>query len=92
MADIDPLESRAHALLELHEAIQCVIRETRGFNERKQEIWCRICRNRDLEALHDPDCPIYLLHGAWEAVDLRELAQQRQEIEHLKAEKDARGA
>lgn len=52
----------------LQEAIQCVIRETRGFNERKQESWCKVCRYKDPlhTKLHDPDCPIYELHGAWE--------------------------
>jgi hypothetical protein len=52
----------------LHAAIQAVIRETRGFNERKQEAWCRICRYKDPlgTKLHDSDCPIYELHAAWE--------------------------
>ena len=50
----------------LHEAIQRVIRETRGFNERKQEAWCQVCNCRDGIRLHDPDCCIYELYGAWE--------------------------
>lgn len=52
----------------LHEAIQCVIRETRGFNERKQEAWCRVCHYKDPLGmkLHDPNCSIYELHAAWE--------------------------
>jgi hypothetical protein len=50
----------------LHAAIQRVIRETRGFNERKQEAWCTVCRNRDQHRLHNPECSIYELHGAWE--------------------------
>jgi hypothetical protein len=52
----------------LHAAIQCVIRETRDFNERKQQLSCRVCRYKDpLDIkLHDPDCSIYELHGAWE--------------------------
>lgn len=52
----------------LHAAIQCVIRETRGFSERKQEAWCRVCRYKDPLGmkLHDPNCSIYELHGAWE--------------------------
>ena len=58
----------------LQTAIQRVIRETRGFNERKQEAWCQVCRYKDplSEKLHDPECPIYELHGAWEEA----LAQQ----------------
>lgn len=53
---------------QLHAAIQCVIRETRGFSERKQEAWCQICRYEDPlgTRLHDPNCSIYELHGAWE--------------------------
>lgn len=52
----------------LHEAIQAVIRDTRDFNERKQEVRCRVCRYKDPlgTKLHDPDCPIYELHTAWE--------------------------
>lgn len=50
----------------LYEAIQCVIRETRGFNERKQEAWCRVCRYKGTDRLHDPECPIYELHGAYD--------------------------
>ena len=52
----------------LHAAIQSVIRDTRNFNERKQELSCRLCRYKDPIGLklHDPDCAIYELHGAWE--------------------------
>lgn len=50
----------------LHEAIQRVINATRSFDERRQEIWCRVCRYKDETALHDPTCPIYELHDAWE--------------------------
>ena len=52
----------------LHAAIQAVIRDTRNFNERKQELSCRLCRYKDPigQKLHDPDCAIYELHGAWE--------------------------
>jgi hypothetical protein len=65
--DASALEQR------LRSAIQCVIRETRGFNERKQEAWCRVCRYKDPlhTKLHDPDCPIYELHGAWEEWEAR---------------------
>jgi len=52
----------------LHAAIQAVIRDTRNFSERKQELSCRVCRYKDPLGmkLHDPDCCIYELHGAWE--------------------------
>ena len=43
-----------------------MIRGTRHFHERKQEVSCTVCRDRDPNRLHDPDCPIYELHGAWE--------------------------
>ncbi len=56
----------------LHEAIQHVLRDTREFNERKQEWSCSVCRFKDVfgTKLHDPDCSIYELHSAWEeAID-----------------------
>jgi hypothetical protein len=46
-------------------AIQAVIRDTRDFNEKKQEVFCRWCRYRGAK-LHHPDCCIYELHGAME--------------------------
>lgn len=52
------------ALATLREIIMAVILETRSFNERKQQAFCRVCRYRGDDRLHDPDCAIYRLH-AW---------------------------
>jgi hypothetical protein len=49
----------------LHKAIELVIGRFLDFNEWKQETWCRVCRYKG-KALHDPDCPIYELHCAWD--------------------------
>lgn len=68
----------------LHAAIQCVIRETRGFNERTQEWWCRVCRYKDPlgTKLHDDACPIYELHGAWEEA-LKPIEEVTARVERL---------
>ncbi len=56
----------------LYDAIERVLHATRGFNERTQVISCRICRSTDPLTLHDPTCPIYKLHDAWEHTFVRE--------------------
>jgi hypothetical protein len=49
-------------------AVRAVILETRGFNDKRQEFWCRVCKYRG-PVLHESWCPIYELHAAFDEIE-----------------------